>query len=166
MDTVYRSSGAEAVKVTVGLGQVNYCRHLKVGGDVGERRGSWSRLRRHGVGRGTGPWMCIQSSFRGGQWPAVRGERAPWEAESKPGNVKWGQTLEGQECWAESHGHNQCCCCWIWQHHWVSRKCTARAPELPNIDYQTWANILGSSISKSSSHWECDLNHFLPWISY
>ena len=22
-----------------------------------------------------------------------------------------GQTLEGQECWAESHGHNQCCCC-------------------------------------------------------
>lgn len=110
--------------------------------------------------------MCIQSLFGGRPWPVVRGERAPWEAEGKPGNIQWGQTLEGQECWAESHGHNQCCCWWIGQHHWVSRKCTARAPKMPNIDYQTRTNILGGSVSKSSSHWECELNHFLPWISY
>lgn len=92
--------------------------------------------------------------------------RAPWEAESKPGNVKWGQTLEGQGCWAESHGRNQWWWWWTWQHHWVSQKCAARAPEMPNIGSQTWTNILGSSVSKWWSHWECDLNHFLPWISY
>ena len=39
-----------------------------------------------------------------------------------------------------------------WRHRWVSRKCTARAPVLPNIDYQTWTNALGSNASKSPSH--------------